>query len=299
MANLYNLKKFDLNLLIVFECIYQHLSISKAAETLFITPSAVSQSLQRLRTQFNDPLFIRSGKGITPTTMGVNLHRYLEENLNQIEQTINIMHTTALKKSFVIYCSQLLLAGGMLEPITTLRKQNNYEIEHRDIFITQESAEDLLAFRKADIIFSLFPINNRSIVSELYVTTPAVLTCRQNHPRVYSGLALDKLLEEEFTYYITSEPGAKRLQDQSEMLFMNRKITFRSDSLISIINIISHSDLLGLLPKVAFDYYKDSLKLQEIAPPFTLPSVDIFMMYNRASLNSKAFVDFINQVNQH
>ena len=48
MANLYDLKKFDLNLLVIFECIYQHLSISKAAETLFITPSAVSQSLQRL-----------------------------------------------------------------------------------------------------------------------------------------------------------------------------------------------------------------------------------------------------------
>lgn len=45
MANLYDLKKFDLNLLVIFECIYQHLSISKAAETLFITPSAVSQSL--------------------------------------------------------------------------------------------------------------------------------------------------------------------------------------------------------------------------------------------------------------
>ncbi|EGC1100247.1 LysR family transcriptional regulator, partial [Salmonella enterica subsp. enterica serovar Johannesburg] len=57
MANLYDLKKFYLNLLVIFECIYQHLSISKAAETLYITPSAVSQSLQRLRTQFNDPLF--------------------------------------------------------------------------------------------------------------------------------------------------------------------------------------------------------------------------------------------------
>lgn len=45
MANLYDLKKFDLNLLVIFECIYQHLSISKAAETLYITPSAVSQSL--------------------------------------------------------------------------------------------------------------------------------------------------------------------------------------------------------------------------------------------------------------
>ena len=29
MANLYDLKKFDLNLLVIFECIYQHLSISK------------------------------------------------------------------------------------------------------------------------------------------------------------------------------------------------------------------------------------------------------------------------------
>ena len=48
MANLYDLKKFDLNLLVIFECIYQHLSISKAAESLYITPSAVSQSLQRL-----------------------------------------------------------------------------------------------------------------------------------------------------------------------------------------------------------------------------------------------------------
>lgn len=49
MANLYDLKKFDLNLLVIFECIYQHLSISKAAESLYITPSAVGQSLQRLR----------------------------------------------------------------------------------------------------------------------------------------------------------------------------------------------------------------------------------------------------------
>ncbi len=38
MANLYDLKKFDLNLLVIFECIYQHLSISKAAESLYITP---------------------------------------------------------------------------------------------------------------------------------------------------------------------------------------------------------------------------------------------------------------------
>ncbi|MDQ9184361.1 hypothetical protein QBS63_21180, partial [Cronobacter sakazakii] len=32
---------------------------------------------KRLRNQLNDPLFVRSGKGITPTTVGTNLHHYL------------------------------------------------------------------------------------------------------------------------------------------------------------------------------------------------------------------------------
>lgn len=108
MANLYDLKKFDLNLLVIFECIYQHLSISKAAESLYITPSAVSQSLQRLRAQFNDPLFIRSGKGIAPTTTGLNLHHHLEKNLKGLEQTINIVNKSELKKNFIIYGPQLI-----------------------------------------------------------------------------------------------------------------------------------------------------------------------------------------------
>ncbi|MDI4751562.1 LysR family transcriptional regulator, partial [Salmonella enterica subsp. enterica serovar Anatum] len=60
--------------------------ISKAAETLYITPSAVSQSLQRLRTQFNDPLFIRSGKGITPTVclIGNPETRYREDPVRML-----------------------------------------------------------------------------------------------------------------------------------------------------------------------------------------------------------------------
>lgn len=134
MANLYDLKKFDLNLLVIFECIFQHLSISKAAETLYITPSAVSQSLQRLRGQLNDPLFIRSGKGITPTTVGVNLHHHLEQNLNQLEQTINMMHTSGLKKSFVIYSPQFMTPKIMLGPMQILMDKHNYHIELHDIF---------------------------------------------------------------------------------------------------------------------------------------------------------------------
>ncbi|MDM6937789.1 LysR family transcriptional regulator, partial [Klebsiella michiganensis] len=129
MANLYDLKKFDLNLLVIFECIYQHLSISKAAETLFITPSAVSQSLQRLRTQLNDPLFVRSGKGITPTTVGVNLHHHLEQNLNQLEQTIYLTNRSELKKRLVVYAPQLFINPKTTSLIHMLLDDSNLHVE--------------------------------------------------------------------------------------------------------------------------------------------------------------------------
>lgn len=195
MANLYDLKKFDLNLLVIFECIYQHLSISKAAETLFITPSAVSQSLQRLRNQLNDPLFIRSGKGITPTTVGTNLHIHLEQNLNQLEQTINIMHGSKLTKNFVIYCPQLVTPQVMLEPMKRLMDLHNYEIELHDLLLAPDSTESLLAYRKADLVFSFAPVQNRSIVCTPFKTLPFTLVCRNDHPRINGKIEIEDLLQ--------------------------------------------------------------------------------------------------------
>lgn len=45
MVNFYDLKKFDLNFFVIFECIYQYLSISKAVELLYIILLVVSQLL--------------------------------------------------------------------------------------------------------------------------------------------------------------------------------------------------------------------------------------------------------------
>lgn len=296
MANLYDLKKFDLNLLVIFECIYQHLSISKAAETLFITPSAVSQSLQRLRNQLNDPLFIRSGKGITPTTVGANLHKHLEGNLNQIEQTINIMHGSALEKNLVIYCPQVLTPHSLLAPMKLMIREHNYEVEFHDMLLSPDSAESLLAYRRADLVFSFAPVANRSIVCSQYLTLPISVVCREDHPRIGNVATIEELNNEKYTLFISEEPGIKDFQDKSELALPDRKIGFRCDSFFSLITMISGSNLLGYVPDVIYEEYRDILKLKKIETPFTLPSPNIYMMYNRAALNSSVFATFIEQI---
>ena len=296
MANLYDLKKFDLNLLVIFECIYQHLSISKAAETLYITPSAVSQSLQRLRTQFNDPLFIRSGKGITPTVTGANLHQHLEQNLNKLEQTINIMHGSSLKNKFVIYSPQITTTLGVTELINSLRKNSDVEIEHHDILMSTETAENILAYRKADLIISTVPVHNRSIVCTLFKTVESVLVCSSNHPRMVEHSTLEDIMREQFTLFITTQPSVQEQQSAANNLFLNRKIGFSSDSLTSITNIIASTDIIGLLPKIIYEQNAAALNLKEISVDFKLPSVKLFLMYNRSSLNNKSFAEHIKTI---
>ncbi|KZP54257.1 DNA-binding transcriptional repressor CitR [Enterobacter ludwigii] len=298
MANIYDLKKFDLNLLVIFECIYQHLSISKAAETLYITPSAVSQSLQRLRNQLNDPLFIRSGKGITPTTVGVNLHHHLEQNLNQLEQTINIMHGSTLKKNFVVYSPQILTTENLLGPLKLLMREHNYEIELHDMLLSADSAEDLLAYRKADLIFSMAPVSNRSMICVPYASYSVLLVCSQDHPRMKEVATMEELQEEKFTIFLSDEPGVKTYQSMAEKVHAEKTIGFRCDSVFTIISMISASHLIGYVPEILFDKYSEVLRLKKITAPFTLPSLDIFMIYNRSALNSTAFAKFINEVTE-
>ncbi|EHN8850083.1 DNA-binding transcriptional repressor CitR [Enterobacter hormaechei] len=298
MANLYDLKKFDLNLLVIFECIYQHLSISKAAETLYITPSAVSQSLQRLRGQLNDPLFIRSGKGITPTTVGVNLHHHLEQNLNQLEQTINMMHTSGLKKSFVIYCPQFMTPKIMLGPMLLLMEKHNYHIELHDVFLAPDSAEDLLAYRKADLVFSFSPLNSRSTACSLFYEMPFVLVCHQDHPRLGLNATTEEILRENFTAYLSDEASVKSYQESAEMVLPERNIVFRSDSFISLLSMISFSDIIGLIPIPAFEQYGKALNLRIIETDINLPTVKLYAMYNRSALNSPVFSSFIQELSQ-
>lgn len=77
----HTLRAIDLNLLTIFEAVYIHKGIVNAARILNLTPSAISQSIKKLRTVFPDPLFIRRGQGVVPTSYATHLHEYISQGL--------------------------------------------------------------------------------------------------------------------------------------------------------------------------------------------------------------------------
>src|SRR5215472_6011933 len=64
---MFNLRLLDLNLLTVFETIYEVGSVSGAADRLALSQSAASHGLSRLRDACKDDLFVRVRQGLSPT----------------------------------------------------------------------------------------------------------------------------------------------------------------------------------------------------------------------------------------
>lgn len=74
----------DLNLMVVFATLMQERSVTQCAARLAVRQSTISGSLVRLRTLFNDPLFIRAGRGMRPTSRAVELARSIGPALELI-----------------------------------------------------------------------------------------------------------------------------------------------------------------------------------------------------------------------
>jgi len=65
--------KLDLNLLVALDTLLEERSVSRAADRLNLSQSALSSSLSRLREYFGDDLLIPAGRRMEPTALGLSL----------------------------------------------------------------------------------------------------------------------------------------------------------------------------------------------------------------------------------
>lgn len=86
--NVIDLRRVDLNLLVVFQAVMQEGSVTRAAVKLNLSQSAVSAALARLRMLFDDPLFERSRAGMLPTSRALEISARLAPTLTSIADVI-------------------------------------------------------------------------------------------------------------------------------------------------------------------------------------------------------------------
>jgi LysR family transcriptional regulator, mexEF-oprN operon transcriptional activator len=84
-----DLRRLDMNLLVIFEALMFERNLTRVAEKLFMGQPAVSAALGRLRDLFDDPLLLRSGRGMEPTARALSILRELQPAMDTISGAVS------------------------------------------------------------------------------------------------------------------------------------------------------------------------------------------------------------------
>lgn len=85
-----DISSVDLNLLKIFEALFEEGGASRAAIRLDMTQSAVSAALKRLRELYADRLFTPTGRGLAPTARARELKPLISEALDRCRQSLAV-----------------------------------------------------------------------------------------------------------------------------------------------------------------------------------------------------------------
>ncbi len=114
---MHTLRDINLNLLVVLRELLLEQSVTRAAEKLAMSQSAVSHALSRLRLLLGDELFVQGRRGIKPTTKALELQDSLEQALCLASRVFNgteQWEPSSMKRTFRIaiadYGNYLLLS---------------------------------------------------------------------------------------------------------------------------------------------------------------------------------------------
>jgi DNA-binding transcriptional LysR family regulator len=125
MLNEVDLSRADLNLLVLFEAVLAERHVGRAADKLSLTASAVSHGLGRLRKLLNDPLFLRTPKGVVPTDRATELAGPIAEILARVRTVVGAAEPfdpTKSTRRFMVGAPDGALAVFLPQLLAALRR---------------------------------------------------------------------------------------------------------------------------------------------------------------------------------
>ena len=130
-----DLRRIDLNLLVVLDALLAEQHVTRAAERLHLSQPAVSHALARLRDLLGDPLLVRAGSGLVPTARALELVAPLAEALARVQSLLapNTFDPASARRSFRLAMSDYgaaIILPGLIRTLRTEAPGIDLQISH-------------------------------------------------------------------------------------------------------------------------------------------------------------------------
>ncbi|MEZ5938666.1 MAG: LysR family transcriptional regulator [Hyphomonadaceae bacterium] len=297
--NSVHFRNLDLNLLRVLLALLDQGSVSRAAQELSLTPSAVSHALRRLRLALGDPLFERRGGGLVPTAFALETGRRIRPPMERLRDAISrdVFDPATTEREFVVAAGSYVAAVFMPALVERLAvAAPNVRLRLRRI--EDQSAEDV-EHGRLDLLFGVQSSLAGRLEWEPFATEDMVWVARRGHPHIRAPLTMDMLagarhiIIEKFNRVIMSGyPELRRFVDESRDLGdatqqaagQGRRhgpgpgATLIVTDPIQAIAIAARTDQVTLTLRRMAQQFEPKLQLLE--PPHPTPRIEMGLLYH-------------------
>ena len=177
-----NFRQLDLNLLRVLCAVYRFGSVTEAGRQLALSQPATSNALARLRTLFEDPLFVRTPRGLHPTRMAQRLVPALMEQLHLLENTVTGAEQFEPASSQAHWRLSLSDLGEMmfLPALAQALRQQASASHLSNLSVAASEVNAALDADEVDLAIGILSSSRSSIASELLFEENFVAITAQN-----------------------------------------------------------------------------------------------------------------------
>ena len=243
-----NLRSIDLNLLVIFDALMAEKSITRAAKTIGMTPSAVSHALQRLRQTFGDPLFERTHTGMRPTRRARELIGFVRAALHNLQHGISQQlefDPATSSRSFSIRQSAFM--SDCLMPRLCARVRAEAPGVR---LVVGQLPEDEDAYEAGDLhIRGASRVHGPDFRRQRIWRDSFVLAARHGHPATEKKLTQDELLKLPFLDVASAIIDRRTLDDVLRAKGLARRTMVTTPTLAGVIAVLEHTDLCAILPR--------------------------------------------------
>jgi DNA-binding transcriptional LysR family regulator len=281
-----------LSLFPVFDAIYSEENLSRAAEKLGVSQSAVSQSLARLRQLTSDELFLSTGRGMRPTPRAILMITHVRAALAEAQAVARPkeLDLATLSRTFNIDVG----AGYDCIMVPLIFREIEREAPHVRLNISSIRAVDpsnALRTGDIDVAFDFMPPTAQEIRCQSLAPSPAVVIARTEHPALVGGL-------DEKTYFAArhaqlnwSRPEATSgLALELRRIGRNVNVVVTLPTLSGLGATVAVSDLLATISEGAARYLVDRHPLAVHPLPLKLANAQFFQCWHERFDNDPGHV---------
>ncbi|MCP1576186.1 LysR family transcriptional regulator [Herbaspirillum rubrisubalbicans] len=271
------LKDIDLNLLVVFNQLLIDRRVSIVAEKLGQTQPAISNALNRLRRLLGDELFLRTSKGMEPTSLSIQLAEPIAYALSAIHSTLNqqaLFDPERTNRTFTIGMTdigEIYFLPRLMDALSSIAPNISINTVRNTTLNLKEGMES----GHVDLAVGLLPQLKAGFFQQRLFEQKYVCLMRRGHPLDKRKISVEEFSQADHVKVVASGTGHARVDEAIERKGIRRNVRLTVPHFVAVGHILSTTDMIATVPERYARQCLEPFNLRFLQHPVELPETGI------------------------